>query len=139
MVKDKARVAIISRESNKKTIDVRMLEEELCRRGVKVQTLCKLLTKDKSIKSLGYIGHVIKQEAAILRADVVVLDTYCIPASMIPHGKGTKIIQMWHALAAIKKFGWQTVGKKDGSSEKMTCAISQALSSSIMQSGVWTM
>ena len=118
MGKKKGRVAIISRESNKKTIDVRMLEEELRRRGVKVQTLCKLLTKDKSIKSLGYIGHVIKQEAAILRADVVVLDTYCIPASMIPHGKGTKIIQMWHALAAIKKFGWQTVGKKDGSSEK---------------------
>lgn len=25
---------------------------------------------------------------------------------------------MWHALAAIKKFGWQTVGKEGGSSEK---------------------
>ena len=118
MVKDKARVAIISRESNEKTVDVRMLEEELLRRGIRVQTLCKLLTKDKSIKSLGYIGHVLRQEAAILRSDVVVLDTYCIPASMIPHGKGTRIIQMWHALAAIKKFGWQTVGMRDGSSEK---------------------
>jgi len=118
MKRKKGRVAIISRESNEKTIDVRMLEEELLRRGLKVQTLCKLLTKDKSIKSLGYIGHVIRQEAAILRSDVVVLDTYCIPASMIPHGKGTKIIQMWHALAAIKKFGWQTVGMRDGSSEK---------------------
>lgn len=119
MDKKKGRVAIISRESNEKTVDVRMLEEELLRRGIRVQTLCKLLTKDKSIKSLGYIGHVLRQEAAILRSDVVVLDTYCIPASMIPHGKGTKIIQMWHALAAIKKFGWQTVGMRDGSSEKV--------------------
>lgn len=118
MDKKKGRVAIISRESNEKTVDVRLLEEELLRRGIRVQTLCKLLTKDKSIKSLGYIGHVLRQEAAILRSDVVVLDTYCIPASMIPHGKGTKIIQMWHALAAIKKFGWQTVGMRDGSSEK---------------------
>lgn len=112
------KVTIISRESNSKTIDVRMLEDELVRRGIRVKTLCKLLTKDKSLMSLGYIGHVIRQEAAILSSDVVVLDTYCIPASMIPHGKSTKVIQMWHALAAIKKFGWQTVGMKDGSSRR---------------------
>lgn len=118
MPKKRPKVTIISRESNSKTIDVRMLEEELARRGVKVKTLCKLLTKDKSLKSLGYIGHVIRQEAAILGSDVVVLDTYCIPASMIPHSRSTKVVQMWHALAAIKKFGWQTVGMKDGSSRK---------------------
>lgn len=118
MPKKKVKVTIISRESNNKTIDVRMLEEELARRGIKVKTLCKLLTKDKSLKSLGYIGHIIRQEAAILSSDVVVLDTYCIPASIIPHGKSTRIIQMWHALAAIKKFGWQTVGMKDGSSRR---------------------
>lgn len=114
----KPKVTIISRESNNKTIDVSMLEKELMRRGIKVNTLCRLLTKDKSLKSLGYIGHIVRQEAAILSSDVVVLDTYCIPASMLPHGKRTKIIQMWHALAAVKKFGWQTVGVKDGSSRK---------------------
>jgi CDP-ribitol ribitolphosphotransferase len=48
----------------------------------------------------------------------VVLDTYCIPASMLPHRKGTEIVQMWHALGAVKKFGWQTVGKDDGTSER---------------------
>ena len=73
-----ARVAIISRESNEKTLDVRMLEEELLRRGIKVITLSRLLTKDSYVKALGYIGHVIKQELCILRSDVVILDTYCI-------------------------------------------------------------
>lgn len=113
------RAVIISRESDTRTLDIAMLEGELKRRGVKVRVLSKLLTKDRSLKSLGYIGQVIRQEAAILSADVVVLDTYCIPASMIPHRKGTKVIQMWHALGAIKKFGWQTVGKEGGSSEKV--------------------
>lgn len=112
------RVAIISRESNSKTLDVAMLEEELLRRGIQTRVLSRLLTKERSVKALGYIGHVMKQEAAILASDVVVLDTYCIPASMIPHRKGTKVVQMWHALGAIKKFGWQTVGKEGGSSEK---------------------
>ena len=113
------KVAIISRESNTRTLDIAMLESELLRRGMDVTVLSKLLTKEKSIKALGYLGHVIRQEAAIVAADVVVLDTYCIPASMIPHRKGTKVIQMWHALGAIKKFGWQTVGKEGGSSGKV--------------------
>ena len=113
------KVAIISRESNTRTLDIAMLDSELLRRGMDVTVLSKLLTKEKSVKALGYLGHVFRQEAAILAADVVVLDTYCIPASMIPHRKGTKVIQMWHALGAIKKFGWQTVGKEGGSSGKV--------------------
>ena len=119
MKKRKKKIAIISRESNSKSLDIAMLEAELLKRGCDVTVLSKLLTKEKSLKALGYIGHVMRQEAAILAADVVVLDTYCIPASMIPHGKGTKVMQMWHALAAVKKFGWQTVGKAGGSSEKV--------------------
>lgn len=119
LVKKKTgKVAIISRESDSRTLDIAMLEAELLRRGVDVTVLSKLLTKEKSLKALGYLGHVMRQEAAILGSDVVVLDTYCIPASMIPHGKGTKVIQMWHALSAVKKFGWQTVGKEGGSSER---------------------
>ena len=118
MKKKVKKVAIISRESNSKTLDIAMLEAELLKRGCDVTVLSRLLTKEKSLKALGYIGHVLKQEASILASDIVVLDTYCIPASMIPHRKGTKVIQMWHALGAIKQFGWQTVGKAGGSSEK---------------------
>lgn len=117
--KRRGRVAIISRESDERTLDVAMLEAELLKRGLDVRVLSKLLTKEKSLKALGYAGHVAKQEAAILGADVVVLDTYCIPASMIPHRRGTKVIQIWHALSAIKKFGWQTVGREGGSSERV--------------------
>ena len=118
MNRKRPKIAIISRESNKRTRDISMLEEELLKRGCDVKVMCRLLKKEKSLKALGYIGHIMKQEAAILASDVVVLDTYCIPASMIPHRKGTKVVQMWHALGAIKKFGWQTVGKEGGSSEK---------------------
>ena len=49
-----------------------------------------LLTKDLSVRTLGYAAELMRQEAAILGSDVVVLDTYCIPASML--------IMMIHAL-----------------------------------------
>lgn len=114
-----AKIAIISRESNSKTLDIAMLEAELLKRGADVRVMSRLLTKEKSLKALGYAGHVLKQEAAILTSDAVVLDTYCIPASMLPHRKDTKIVQMWHALGAVKQFGWQTVGKEGGSSPEV--------------------
>ncbi len=114
MGKYRKRVSLISRESDSKTLDIALLEAELLKRGCDVRVLSRLLTKDRSLKALGYASHILKQEAAILTSDVVVLDTYIIPASMLPHRKGTKVVQMWHALGAIKKFGWQTVGKEGG-------------------------
>lgn len=117
--KKKGKVTIISRESDEPTLDIAMLEDELKRRGLEVETMTKLFTKDKGLSgAAGYLSTVAKQEAAVLRSDVVVLDTYCIPVSMLPHRGKTKVIQMWHALSAVKKFGWQTVGSEDGTSEK---------------------
>lgn len=117
--KKKGRVAIISRESDEPTLDIAMLQEELEKRGIQVETLTKLFTKDKGASAgASYLGTVLKQEAAILKSDVVVLDTYCIPVSMLPHFGRTKIVQIWHALSAVKKFGWQTVGSEDGTAER---------------------
>jgi CDP-ribitol ribitolphosphotransferase len=117
--KRKGKVAIISRESDERTLDIALLEDELNRRGIETETLTKLFTKDNSGKAAAeYLKTVAKQQAAIARADVVVLDTYCIAVSMLPHIGRTKIIQMWHALSAVKKFGWQTVGSEDGTSER---------------------
>ena len=116
---NKGRIAIISRESDERTIDIALLEDELNRRGIETETLTKLFTKDNKGKAAAeYLGTVAKQEAAIARADVVILDTYCIPISMLPRLPKTKVVQMWHALSAVKKFGWQTVGSPDGTSER---------------------
>ena len=120
MVQNKTgKVTIISRESDEPTLDISMLVEELNRRGIETEVMAKLFTKDKTAGDLaGYLGTVAKQEAAILKSDVVVLDTYNIPVSMLPRIGRTKVIQMWHALSAVKKFGWQTVGSEDGTSER---------------------
>ena len=115
----RGKVTLISRESNNKTLDFRLLEEELMRRGIEVEVLTRLLEKKLSLKSAAYLGHMVRQMKAISDSSVVVLDTYCIPVSMFGHNRDTTVIQMWHALSAIKKFGWQTVGKADGSSEKV--------------------
>ena len=110
----KNKVAIISRESDDMTIDIRLLEKELTSRGIEVEVLCKLLRKKFALSSLAYFKYISLQKKAIRTSGVVIVDTYCIPVSLGTHSRDTKVVQMWHALSAIKKFGWQTVGKPDG-------------------------
>lgn len=113
------KVTLISRESDDITLDFKLLKEELESRGVEVEVLTKLLRKKFSLAAIEYLGHIFKQKKAIKNSQVVVVDTYCIPISMMKHPDNLEVIQMWHALSAIKKFGWQTVGKKDGTSPKI--------------------
>jgi len=115
----KNKATLISRESDEMSLDFALLSEELRKRGFKVDVLCRLQEKKISLSQIGYLAHIAKQIRSINSSDVVILDTYCIPISMLPHHKGLEVIQMWHALSAVKKFGWQTVGREDGTSEKV--------------------
>ena len=54
----------------------------------------------------------------IATSKVVITDGYNVLISCLKHKKHTCIIQMWHALAAIKKFGYQSIGLKDGMNPK---------------------
>ena len=45
---------------------------------------------------------------------VCVVDGYSIPISMLKHRKELEIIQIWHSSGAIKKFGFQSLNKKEG-------------------------
>lgn len=60
-----------------------------------------------------------KQMYYVSKSKVVIVDGYNIPVSVLKHKKDTTIIQMWHALAAIKKFGYQSIGYKDGVNPKV--------------------
>jgi CDP-ribitol ribitolphosphotransferase len=54
---------------------------------------------------------------------VAIVDTYSITVSCLKHKKDLKVIQMWHALGALKKFGLQSVGTKEGRDEKISKAM----------------
>ena len=49
----------------------------------------------------------------------VILDSYCILASVLKHRKSLLIIQMWHSVGTMKKFGYSILDKPEGSSSKI--------------------
>lgn len=109
----KEKVCIISRQADKPTLDIELLDQELKRQGAETVVLTKTLKKNLK-GMLSYSFQMIRQMYHIATSKVIVVDGYCILVSVLPKKKNQQVVQMWHALGAIKKFGWQNVENPDG-------------------------
>lgn len=113
-VKKSDTVAFISREADKPTVEFQLISQALAARRPDTRQIFCCKRAAKAEIGLGYIKELHAQIKALAAAKVAVIDTYCIPVSMLRHGKNLTVIQLWHALTIIKQFGWQTVGKPEG-------------------------
>ena len=117
----KKRVTMISRQSNDITLDFKLLKDEIEKqyKEISVVVLCHKLEggeKASICEKIKYVFHCFKQMYYIATSRVVILDSYCILASILKHKKNLKIIQMWHSMGTMKKFGYQIIGMEEGSS-----------------------
>ena len=115
--KRRNQITLISRESNQVTDDFRLLEHELKKelKNYKIVVLCK-----KMDNKFTYSFHMLKQMYHISRSKIVILDTYCILASVLKHKDGLIIIQIWHALGLMKKAGYAILDKEEGRNAKQS-------------------
>ncbi len=114
----KKRVVILSRQSNKPSEDIILLNEELERRGIDVKILCDKMG-DGISGAVRYIGPLLRQMHYLASSKVAVLDSYCIPACLLKKRKGLVVIQMWHALGAMKKFSKSILDMPEGKSSEI--------------------
>ena len=114
-LKIQRKVVYISRQFNKGTLDFDLIVKDMEEKypDVKNVVLAKRMEKGILNKVL-YFFHMIVQMYHISTSKIVIVDSYCIVVSVLKHKKETKIIQIWHAVSAIKKFGYQTIGKTTG-------------------------
>ena len=113
----KNRITIISRQSNTPSLDIRMLTERLQKELLEyeVTVLCRKLDNKVS-----YVWHMITtQMHSVATSRAVVLDSYCILISFLRQRSDLKVLQMWHALGAYKKFGKSILGQAEGSSQQI--------------------
>ena len=115
-VKMKNKITILSRQSDKPSVDIKLLKAALDDKNIETRVLTKRLNKSIS-GCIEYCFHMLVQMYHIATSKLLVLDGYCILASTLRKKKGQQIVQMWHSLGAIKKFGYQSVGKPSGNSE----------------------
>lgn len=122
VVPTRNKIVLLSRQSNNPSLDFKLLDEEIKRRGVRTVILCKTLEKTV-VGMLGYCFHMLRQMYHMAGARVLILDGYCIAASMLRHKKNLKIIQIWHSMGSMKEFGYTAMGKEEGSSFKLAKAM----------------
>lgn len=124
------RVFLLSRQFDEIPLNYEMIIEKLETNDIDVKVICKkvgkglnaIIRNEKNKTSLfkellnafEYYFNLYKQMIFIATSKVVIVDGYNITVSVLKHKKNTLVIQLWHALGAIKKFGYQTIGYPDG-------------------------
>lgn len=126
------KVVFLSRQEER-PMDFVLLESELKKLDPAIETRIIGKTMRPGLASkIAYGFNVVgPQLHALATSKVAVLDSYSMPVSMLRHrgskaGKsaaggdaGLKVIQIWHAMGALKKFSKSIVGKGEGRSEKL--------------------
>lgn len=124
LFKTKNRVVYLSRQSNDKSTDMLLLEDAIKNENPDIQQIFRLrMIPDGFADKIKYCIAVVGDMYYIATSKVAILDTYSITISCLNHKKSLKVIQMWHALGAVKKFGLQSLGTKEGRDEKVSKAM----------------
>lgn len=118
------KVVFLSRQADEPSRDFRMLAAELKRRHPELEVVvrCRFVPGALSGRA-AYLGEVLAQMRELATARVCVVDGYIVPVSVLAHRSELTVIQMWHALGAIKYFGYQSVGRSSGRPEKVARAM----------------
>lgn len=109
------RVVMMSRQSDVPSRDFRMLAAELKRQDPSLEVVmhCRFVHKGLVARA-AYLVDVIVQMYLLATSEACIADGYILPVSVLDHRAGFTVIQMWHALGAVKKFGYQSVGRTAG-------------------------
>lgn len=114
------KITYISRESNTIPIDFQLLENEMRKRYPQYKNIILTKMLGNGIRErMRYCIHILRQMYHIVTSEMVILDTYCIAVSVLKQRPNLIVIQMWHALGALKKFGYSILGKEEGSSREI--------------------
>lgn len=122
------KVTMISRQSNIPSVEFEMIKREIESRdkSVKVVVLCRTLdggVESSIVNKVKYAFHMLSQMYHIATSKVVLLDTYCIVISILKHKKSLTIIQMWHSMGTMKKFGYTALDTAEGSKRELAVAM----------------
>ena len=111
------KVVFLSRQSDTPSRDFLLLSDALLAADPDLQIVIrtKMLGTSPGARAASAIA-MLGQMYHLATSRACVVDGYVIPVSLLDHRPGLFVVQMWHALGAIKKFGYQSVGRPGGRS-----------------------
>ena len=115
------KIVFLSRQGDSPSVDFTMLEKKIKELHPDYETimLCKKLNIKDHESAIDYGLHMLVQMYHLATSDVAILDSYCIAVSVLHHKKSLLVIQMWHSIGTMKKFGYSILDKPEGSPSKL--------------------
>lgn len=110
------KIVLISRNNTRTSIDFQLLRDEIKRKSP--QTKVVILNHFMTSK-VKHIRDILVEMYHLATSRACIVDSYVIAVSILHHKPQLKIIQIWHALGAIKQFGYMTLDKKAGHSSRV--------------------
>lgn len=114
LLPQRRRIVCISRQSDSAPVDFRLIKEYCERRDPPwgVVILAKQLRNPAA-----YLTEMIRQVYYIATSRAVVLDSYCIVVGLLHDRIRVPVIQIWHSLGNMKRFGYTAFDTDEGHSE----------------------
>ena len=109
------RVVFLSRQSSTLSLDYRMLRDELAAR-LPASSVCVCLAAPETQGKVAFAFNMLRQLWYARTSKVCIVDGYSPVVSIPAKRPGCTVIQLWHALGAVKKFGLQALGTPSGRS-----------------------
>lgn len=105
------RLVCISRQSDTPPLDFQLIAD-YCRN--RTPPLDVVILAKQLRNPLSYLPEIVRQVFYIATSKAVVLDSYCIVVSLLGSTIKTPVIQIWHALGNMKKFGYTALDEASG-------------------------
>jgi len=119
LVPTRKKITFISKLGDGPSVDFALLQAELeaLLPDYAFATKCRRFSSGLG-SLLRYAPAMLVQMFHIATSRLVILDSYCIPISILSHKRGLKVVQIWHALGLMKKIGYAAVGTEEGWSKE---------------------
>jgi len=75
------------------------------------------------LRKFGYVFHLLAQMYHAETSRVLIVDGYSLIASAVGRSHGLRVVQTWHALGSLKKFGLSILGQAGGRDPRLARAM----------------
>ncbi|MGW8482811.1 CDP-glycerol glycerophosphotransferase family protein [Microbacterium sp. NPDC055903] len=118
------KVTMLTRQSSRVPSDFAMLKQAIQRAdpSAEVVVIARMVPPG-ILPKFGYAVHLIVEMYHAETSRVLIVDGYSIIASAVRHSDGLRVVQVWHALGALKKFGLSVLGQAGGRDPRLARAM----------------
>ena len=110
----KNKIVFFSRQSSTIPLDFTLLAQEIQKQSPETEIVYFCRKMRRKTKIFSYCCFILHSLYHLATASIAVTDTYSIQLCVLHPKRGQTVVQVWHAVGAVKQFSYQCLDKPGG-------------------------